>query len=206
MTIKIEGVRPTTMGPQAALVSFAIRFRGIVLALACAVVGYGLFSLGNAEYGVFPEFASPQVSIQTEAPGLSPEQVELLVTQPIETSINGLAGVESMRSSSIQGLSVVTVVFRPRSDIYRARQLVTERLAVLANSLPQGVQAPSMTPLTPTAGTVLVIGLTSDQRSLMDLRTIADWTVGRRTPRRAGRRPNIDVRQRCQVAAGTGPP
>ncbi|MGO8907853.1 MAG: efflux RND transporter permease subunit [Bradyrhizobium sp.] len=180
MTIKIEGVRPTTMGPQAALVSFAIRFRGIVLALACAVVGYGLFSLGNAEYGVFPEFASPQVSIQTEAPGLSPEQVELLVTQPIETSINGLAGVESMRSSSIQGLSVVTVVFRPRSDIYRARQLVTERLAVLANSLPQGVQAPSMTPLTPTAGTVLVIGLTSDQRSLMDLRTIADWTVGRR--------------------------
>ena len=179
MTIKIEGVRPTTMGPQAALVSFAIRFRGIVLALACAVVGYGLFSLGNAEYGVFPEFASPQVSIQTEAPGLSPEQVELLVTQPIETSINGLAGVESMRSSSIQGLSVVTVVFRPRSDIYRARQLVTERLAVLANSLPQGVLAPSMTPLTPTAGTVLVIGLTSDQRSLMDLRTIADWTVGR---------------------------
>ena len=74
----------------------------------------------------------------------------------------------------------MTVVFRPSSDIYRARQLVTERLAVLANSLPQGVQPPSMTPLTPMAGTVLVIGLTSDQRSLMDLRTIADWTVGRR--------------------------
>ena len=180
MTIMIEGVRPARTGPQAALVSFAIRFRGIVLALASAVIGYGLFSLGNAEYGVFPEFASPQVSIQTEAPGLSPEQVELLVTQPIETSINGLAGVETMRSSSIQGLSVVTVVFRPRSDIYRARQSVTERLAVVANSLPQGVQAPSMTPLTPTAGTVLVIGLTSDQRSLMDLRTVADWTVGRR--------------------------
>ena len=135
-----------------------------------------LFALGNAKYDVFPEFAPPQVSIQTEAPGLSPEQVEVLVTQPVETSINGLAGVESMRSSSLQGLSVVTVVFRPSSDIYRARQLVTERLAVLANSLPQGVQPPSMTPLTPMAGTVLVIGLTSDQRSLMDLRTIADWT------------------------------
>ena len=176
----IDGVRSTATGPQAALISFAIRFRGIVLALACTLAGYGVFALGNAKYDVFPEFAPPQVSIQTEAPGLSPEQVEVLVTQPVETSINGLAGVESMRSSSIQGLSIVTVVFRPSSDIYRARQLVTERLAVLANSLPQGVQPPSMTPLTPMAGTVLVIGLTSDQRSLMDLRTIADWTVGRR--------------------------
>src|SRR5262249_42155205 len=140
----IDGVRSTTTGPQAALVSFAIRFRGIVLALACAIVGYGLFALGNAKYGVVPEFAPPQVSIQTEAPGLSPEQVEILVTQPVETSINGLAGVESMRSSSIQGLSVVTVVFRPGSDIYRSRQLVTERLAVVATRLPQGVQPPSM--------------------------------------------------------------
>jgi len=170
----------THAGPQAALVSFAIRFRGIVLALACALLGYGLYSLASAKYGVFPEFAPPQVAIQTEAPGLSPEQVEILVTQPIETSINGLAGVESMRSSSIQGLSVITVVFHPSSDIYRARQLVNERLAVVAARLPQGVQPPAMTPLTPTAGTVLAIGLTSDQRSLMDLRTIADWTVARR--------------------------
>jgi CzcA family heavy metal efflux pump len=175
-----DGVRAATAGPQAALVSFAIRYRGVVLALACALLGYGLYALGNAKYGVFPEFASPQVSIQTEAPGLSPEQVEVLVTQPVETSVNGLAGVESMRSSSIQGLSVVTVVFQPGSDIYRSRQLVTERLAVVASRLPQGVQLPSMTPLTPTAGTVLVIGLTSDTRSPMELRTIADWTVGRR--------------------------
>lgn len=167
-------------GPQAALVAFAIRFRGIMLALSFALLGYGVFALGEAKYGVFPEFAPPQVTIQTEAPGLSPEHVEILVTQPIETSINGLAGVESLRSSSIQGLSVVTVIFQPRSDIYRARQLVTERLAVVAARLPQGVQPPSMTPLTPLAGTVLVIGLTSDQRSLMELRTIADWTVARR--------------------------
>lgn len=167
-------------GPQAALVAFAIRFRGIMLALSFALLGYGVFALGEAKYGVFPEFAPPQVTIQTEAPGLSPEHVEILVTQPIETSINGLAGVESLRSSSIQGLSVVTVIFQPRSDIYRARQLVTERLAVVAARLPQGVQPPSMTPLTPLAGTVLVIGLTSDQRSVMELRTIADWTVARR--------------------------
>src|SRR5579864_9158140 len=162
------------------IVRFSLRFRGIIIALACALLGYGLYSLTQARYDVFPEFSPPQVSIQTEAPGLSPEQVEVLVTQPVETSINGLAGVEAMRSSSIQGLSIVTVVFRPGSDIFRARQLVTERLAVLASGLPQGVQPPAMTPLTPMAGTVLVIGLTSEQRSLMDLRTIADWTVGRR--------------------------
>lgn len=175
-----DGTGSGRSGPQAALVAFAVRFRGIVLALSIALLGYGLFAIGEAKYGVFPEFAPPQVTIQTEAPGLSPEHVEILVTQPIETSINGLAGVESLRSSSIQGLSVVTVVFQPRSDIYRARQLVTERLAVVAARLPQGVQPPSMTPLTPLAGTVLVIGLTSDQRSLMDLRTVADWTVARR--------------------------
>ncbi len=175
-----DGIGSSRSGPQAALVAFAIRFRGVVLALSIALLGYGLFALGEAKYGVFPEFAPPQVTIQTEAPGLSPEHVEILVTQPIETSINGLAGVESLRSSSIQGLSVITVIFQPRSDIYRARQLVTERLAAVAARLPQGVQPPSMTPLTPLAGTVLVIGLTSDQRALMDLRTIADWTVARR--------------------------
>ncbi|UFZ03338.1 efflux RND transporter permease subunit [Bradyrhizobium ontarionense] len=175
-----NGVRVAATGPQAALVSFAIRFRGMMLALACTILGHGIFSLGSAKYAVFPEFAPPQVSIQTEAPGLSPEQVEVLVTQPIETSINGLAGVESMRSSSIQGLSVVSVIFQPGTDVFRARQLVTERLTVVASGLPQGVRAPAMTPLVPAAGTVLVIGLTSEQRSLMDLRTIADWTVSRR--------------------------
>ncbi|MCP3464793.1 efflux RND transporter permease subunit [Bradyrhizobium sp. CCGUVB23] len=175
-----DGIGSGRSGPQVALVAFAIRFRGVVLALSCALLGYGLFALGEAKYGVFPEFAPPQVTIQTEAPGLSPEQVEILVTQPIETSINGLAGVESLRSSSIQGLSVVTVIFQAGRDIYRGRQLVTERLAAVASRLPQGVQSPSMTPLTPLAGTVLVIGLTSDERSLMDLRTVADWTVARR--------------------------
>lgn len=176
----INAASPDPSGPQAAIVWFAIRFRGVVLAVACAVFGYGLFALGHARYDVFPEFAPPQVAIQTEAPGLSPEQVEILVTQPIETSINGLAGVEAMRSGSIQGLSVITVVFHPGTDVYRARQLVTERLAVVAGQLPQGIRPPTMTPLTSSASTVLVIGLTSDQRSLMDLRTIADWTVGRR--------------------------
>jgi CzcA family heavy metal efflux pump len=164
-------------GPQAALVRFAIRFRGIVVALACVLVAYGVYALGRAKYDVFPEFAPPQVSIQTEAVGLTPEQVEILVTRPIENAISGVPGVRTLRSTSIQGLSVVTVFFDPTSDIYRDRQVVAERLAAATQQLPQGSQPPVMTPLTSSTSRMLVIGLTSETRSLMDLRTAADWTV-----------------------------
>lgn len=164
-------------GPQAALVRFAIRFRGIVIALACVLVAYGVYALGRAKYDVFPEFAPPQVSIQTEAVGLTPEQVEILVTRPIENAISGVQGVRTLRSTSIQGLSVVTVFFDPASDIYRDRQVVAERLTAATQQLPQGLQPPVMTPLTSSTSRMLVIGLTSDTRSLMDLRTAADWTV-----------------------------
>jgi CzcA family heavy metal efflux pump len=164
-------------GPQAAIIRFALRFRGVVIASACVLLAYGVFALDRAKYNVFPEFAPPQVGIQTEAAGLTPEQVEVLVTRPIENAINGVPGVQTMRSTSIQGVSVITVFFDPASDIYRNRQVVAERLAVAAQQLPQGVQAPSMTPLTSSTGLVLVAGLTSETRSLMDLRTTADWTI-----------------------------
>ncbi|GJD51640.1 Cobalt-zinc-cadmium resistance protein CzcA [Methylobacterium crusticola] len=164
-------------GPQAALVAFAVRLPGTVLALALALAACGLIALGEARYDVFPEFAPPSVVVQTEAPGLSPEQVELLVTQPVELAVNGLPGVERLRSASIQGLSVITVVFRAGSDVFRNRQLVTERLAAAAGRLPQGVQPPAMTPLTSSTSTVLLVGLTSAARSPMELRTLADWTV-----------------------------
>ena len=162
------------------IVRFSLRFRGIVIALACMLVGYGLYTLHSAKYDVFPEFAPPLVVVQTEAPGLSPEQVEVLVTQPIENTINGVAGIESLRSGSIQGLSLITAAFKPSIDIYRARQVVAERLSAIASTLPQGVQAPAMTPLTSSTSVVLAIGLTSKERSLMDLRTIADWTIKQR--------------------------
>ncbi|CEG10553.1 Cation efflux system protein CzcA [Afipia felis] len=164
-------------GPQAAIIGFAIRFRGIVIVLACLLIAYGIYALGHAKYDVFPEFAPPQVGIQTEATGLTPEQVEVLVTRPIENAINGVTGVQTMRSTSIQGLSVVTVFFDSSSDIYRDRQVVAERLASAAQQLPQGVQPPVMTPLTSSTSNVLVIGLTSQQRTLMDLRTTAQWTI-----------------------------
>ncbi|PYX59601.1 MAG: CusA/CzcA family heavy metal efflux RND transporter [Acidobacteria bacterium] len=160
-----------------ASVRFSIRFRGIAISLACALLGYGIFSLSHVPYDAFPEFAPPEVSIQTEAPGLSPEQVEVLVTQPIENAINGVAGIETLRSRSIQGLSVITVVFSSGSDIYRDRQAVTERLSTVASELPTGVQPPLMTPLTSSTTWVMEVGLTSDKQSLMTLRTIADWTV-----------------------------
>ena len=141
------------------------------------LLGYGTLSVMRAKYDVFPEFAPPQVGIQTEAPGLTAEQVEILVTQPIENAINGVPAVQSLRSSSIQGLSVITIIFRPDTDIYRDRQVVGERLAEAARQLPSNIAAPTMTPLTSSSSTVLVLGLTSEKRSLMDLRTLADWTL-----------------------------
>ena len=173
-------MRTDETGILTSIVRSSLRFRGVVIALAFVVLGYGIYALSKAKYEVFPEFAPPQVMVQTEAPGLSPEQVEVLITQQIENAINGVSGIESLRSGSIQGLSVITVVFNAGSDIYRARQMVTERLATLAGRLPQGVQAPVMTPLTSSTSIALVVGLTSDTRSLMELRTAADWTIKQR--------------------------
>jgi CzcA family heavy metal efflux pump len=159
------------------LVHFSIRFRGVVVTLACVLVGYGTYALSRAKYDVYPEFAPPQVVIQTEAPGLSPEEVESLVTRPVENAVNGTANLESIRSQSVQGLSVITAVFEEHSDVFRARQMVTERLSELAGQMPQSVKAPVMAPQTSAASFVLAIALTSDKRSLMDLRTFADWTL-----------------------------
>jgi len=168
---------PAPSGPQAALVAFAVRRPGIVLALALALVVYGLAALGSAKYDVFPEFAPPTVTVQTEAPGLNPEQVEVLVTQAVEVALGGLPGLASLRSTSIQGLSVVSAGFGPGSDIYRARQLVNERLAALGARLPPGVSPPAMTALTSSTSSVLLVGLTSPTRSPMELRTLADWRL-----------------------------
>src|SRR5712664_1552772 len=160
-----------------AIVRFSIRFRGIVIALSCALLAYGMFSLLRSPFDVFPDFAPPQVSLQTEAPGLSPEQVEVLVTQPVENAINGVPGIDSLRSRSIQGLSDVTVVFRSGTDIYRDRQVVAERLSTVASGLPTGVQPPLMTPLTSSTAWVMEVAFTSTSQSLMAVRAIADWTI-----------------------------
>jgi CzcA family heavy metal efflux pump len=159
-----------------AIVRSSLRHRGVVVALACLLLGYGAYSLREAKYDVFPEFSPPQVVIPTESAGLSPEQVELLVTQPIENAVNGVSGVQSVRSTSIQGLSVVTVLFKDNTNIYLDRQVVTERLATLTGSLPAGI-TPTIAPLTTATSIVMVVGLTSSTKSLIELRTVADWTV-----------------------------
>lgn len=159
-----------------AIVRFSIRFNGVIIALACLLVVYGLYSLTRSNLDVFPEFSPTQLVIQTESPGLSAELVEKLVSQPIENSIAGTVGIESMRSQSIPGLSVVTIIFTEGTDIYRNRQVVAERLATMTGQLPTGI-TPNITPLTSSASTVLGVGLTSETRSLMELRTLVDWTV-----------------------------
>jgi CzcA family heavy metal efflux pump len=162
------------------IVGFSLRHRWIIIVLACLLLGYGLYTLQRARYDVFPEFAPPTVTIQTESPGLSPEQVELLVTQPIETAVSGILGVKTTRSQSIQGLSVITAVFDSGSDILLDRQLVSERLGTITGSLPKEAESPVIVPLTSSTSIAMVIGLTSEKVSLMDLRTAAFWTVSQR--------------------------
>ncbi|MDD2932557.1 MAG: efflux RND transporter permease subunit [Methylotenera sp.] len=161
---------------MSALVRFSIRFSGVIIGLAMIVVLYGLYSLNHSNLDVFPEFSPTQIIIQTESPGLSAELVESIVTQAIETSIAGTVGIESMRSQSIPGLSIVTIIFDEGSDIYRNRQVIAERLTTLNNKLPQGI-TPNITPLTSSASTVLGLGLTSKTRSLTEIRTLVDWVI-----------------------------
>ncbi len=160
-----------------ALVRFSLKYRAVVVALACILLAYGLYVAKNAKLDVFPNFVQPQVVIQTEAPGLSPEQVELLITQPVETMVNGLGDMESLRSESIQGLSIITAVFKEGTDVFLARQMLAEKLAETAGELPVSAKTPRMTPLTSSTMDLLKIGLVSDKMTAMELRTFADWTL-----------------------------
>ncbi len=162
------------------LISASLRLRGVVIALALIVTGYGVFVALRTKLDVFPEFAPPMVIIQTEAPGLSAEQVEVLVTRPLEAALSGTPQLDTLRSASTQGLSAITTSFADEADILRVRQFVSERLAEGASQLPAGVRAPRMGPLISSTSLVLVAGLTSEKRTPMELRAIADWTLRRR--------------------------
>jgi CzcA family heavy metal efflux pump len=158
------------------IVRFSVRRPGIIVALALVLAAFGLQRLFGASLDVFPEFSPVQVVIQTEAPGLSAEQSEVLVTRPIESAVVGVPGVGSLRSLSIPGLSVVTVVFADTSNPLTNRQVISERLTTLTAQLPRSM-TPAITPLTSSASTLLGIGLTSRTRSQMDLRSLVDWTL-----------------------------
>jgi CzcA family heavy metal efflux pump len=161
-----------------ALVSWSIHNRFAVLVLAALLLGTGFYATGQARLDVFPEFAPPLVVMQTEAPGLVPLQVEQLITQPIENAVHGIPRLAALRSQSIQGLSVVTVIFQDGTDIYRARQQISERLGELAGQLPPEVKKPPrMAPLTSSTGRLLTIGFTSDKLSAMELRDRVQWNI-----------------------------
>lgn len=159
------------------IVQFSLRHRVVVVALGVVVIAYGLYVAANSQLDVFPEFAPPQVVVQTEAPGLSSEEAEQLVTLPVENGLNGTPGLKTIRSQTIQGLSVVTIIFRDNTDIFRDRQIVTERLGEIVGQLPQGIGPPRLGPLTSSASLILVMGLNSTNRTPMELRTFADWTL-----------------------------
>ena len=160
-----------------AVIATALRRRNLVFALAVMVVAFGIWSAQHAELDVFPDFVPPQVVVQTESPGFAPEQVEQLVTQPVESALGGLPGMVSLRSESIAGLSVVSIVFREDSELLVDRQLLTESLGEVAARLPQGVHTPRMSALTSATMDVLKIGLVSDHLSPLALRALAEWTL-----------------------------
>ncbi|MBZ0169741.1 MAG: CusA/CzcA family heavy metal efflux RND transporter [Kofleriaceae bacterium] len=154
--------------------------RVLVVVAFVVLLIVGLFTLRRITLDVFPEFAPPQVVIQTEAPSLPPQDVEFLITFPIESAINGTPGVEVIRSKSTAGLSSVVVVFQWGTNIYAARQLVSERIEMVEDRLPPGTKRPMMLPITSAVGWLVKYALTSDRVSLMDLRTISDWEIRNR--------------------------
>lgn len=162
------------------IILWSLRNRVVVLALAALLLAFGVQQAMQTPLDVFPDFAPPQVVIQTEAPGFSATEVEQLISLPIETTLNGTSQLDTLRSSSIAGLSVVTCVFEASTDIFRARQLVTEKLQLARARLPQGANDPQMAPISSPIGILFKISLTSGATSAMDLRTLADWTVRQR--------------------------
>ncbi len=154
-----------------------IRRFGAVTALTVLAMALGCWGAVRAPLDVFPEFVPSQVDIQTEAPGFAPEQVEQLITKPIENAVNGSAGIGTMRSESIPGLSVITIAFADGVDVHIARQAVSERVAELGSALPAGVSTPKLSPLVSSTMDLLKVGLVSDKVDAYDLRDAADWVV-----------------------------
>ena len=159
------------------IISFSLHNRPVILFFSVLLMVVGIWTACKMEVDVFPDLNAPTVVVMTEAQGMASEEVERLVTFPIETAVNGATDVRRVRSSSTTGFSVVWVEFDWGTDIYRDRQIVSEKLATIGDALPQGVGQPTLGPQSSILGEVMIIGLTADSTSMGDLRTLADWTV-----------------------------
>jgi Cu(I)/Ag(I) efflux system membrane protein CusA/SilA len=159
------------------IIKFSLHNRMVVLIASLLLMIAGTYTATNMEVDVFPDLNAPTVVVMTEAKGMAPEEVERLVTFPIETAVNGATDIRRVRSSSTTGFSIVWVEFNWETDIYRARQIVSEKLAVVKDALPANVGNPTLGPQSSILGELMIIGLTADTTSLQDLRTLADWTI-----------------------------
>ena len=159
------------------IIHFSLQNRILVLVASVLLLIGGTYTAMHTEVDVFPDLNAPTVVIMTEANGMAAEEVEQLVTFPVETAVNGATGVRRVRSSSTNGFSVVWVEFDWETDVYLARQIVSEKLAVVSESLPSNVGKPTLGPQSSILGEMLIVGLTADSTSMLDLRTIADWTI-----------------------------
>ena len=159
------------------MIKFSLNNRAAILVMAALCMVAGIYAALHAEVDVFPDLNAPTVVVMTEAEGMAPEEVERLVTFPIETAVNGATNVRRVRSSSSTGFSIVNIEFDWGTDIYRARQIVSEKIAMVGESLPSNVGNPTLGPQASILGELMIIGLTADTTSMQDLRTLADWTL-----------------------------
>lgn len=159
------------------IIRLSLNNRMVILVIAALCLVAGIYSTMHTEVDVFPDLNAPTVVVMTEAEGMAPEEVERLVTFPIETAVNGATNVRRVRSSSATGFSIVNIEFDWGTDIYKARQIVSEKIAMVGADLPENVGNPTLGPQASILGELMIIGLTADTTSMQDLRTIADWTI-----------------------------